>query len=76
MKLGHVGTYVFDGTMADLGRIDQSNQWAAANLKKAEELRSERKLQIENAKAVEEIETVQQRSESRKERRQKTKKKS
>ena len=28
MKLGHIGTYVFDGTMADLGRVDTSNTWA------------------------------------------------
>ena len=75
MKLGHVGTYVFDGTMADLGRIDQSNTWAAANLRKAEEIRKDRKVQIENAKAVNEIENIEKQSESRKERRSKVKKK-
>ena len=75
MKLGHVGTYVFDGTMADLGRIDQSNTWAAANLRKAEEIRKDRKVQIENAKAVDEIENIEKQSESRKERRSKVKKK-
>ena len=75
MKLGHVGTYVFDGTMADLGRIDTSNTWAISNLRKAEELRKERKAEIENAKAVSEIENIQKQSESRKERRAKLKKK-
>ena len=75
MKLGHVGTYVFDGTMADLGRIDTSNTWAAANIKQATELRDNRVKQIENAKAVQEIETIEKQSESRKERRSKVKKK-
>ena len=74
MKLGHIGTYVFDGTMADLGRIDTSNEWASANLKAADEARQGRLKAIENAKAVAEIENIEKKSESRKERRNKIKK--
>ena len=75
MKLGHIGTYVFDGTMADLGRIDTSNTWAASNMRKAEQARNDRKTEIENARAVQEIENIEKQSESRKERRSKVKKK-
>ena len=75
MKLGHVGTYVFDGSMADLGRIDPSNQFAFKNMKQSQDIREGRLLEIENARAVKEVEEVQKRSESRKERRAKTKKK-
>ena len=75
MKLGHIGTYVFDGTMADLGRIDTSNTWAASNMRKAEQARNDRKTEIENARAVQEIENIEKQSESREERRPKVKKK-
>ena len=75
MKLGHIGTYVFDGTMADLGRIDTSNTWAASNMRKAEQARNDRKMEIDNARAVQEIESIEKQSESRKERRSKVKKK-
>ena len=75
MKLGHIGTYVFDGTMADLGRVDTSNSWARKNMQQAQQLRNDRKTEIENAKAVQEIENIEKQSESRKERRSKVKKK-
>ena len=82
MQLGHVGTYVFDGTMSDLGRIDTSNPWADKNMKESEKLRQKRlqevadaKARQENQQAVEEIENIQKQSESRKERRSKVKKK-
>lgn len=75
MKLGHVGTYVFDGTMSDLGRIDPSNKWALKNMKQSQQMREDRKREVENARAVQEVEEIQKRSESRKERRSKTKKK-
>ena len=47
MKLGHVGSYVFDGTMADLGRIDQANPYAMTNLRDSEHLREQRKIKKE-----------------------------
>ena len=82
MQLGHVGTYVFDGTMSDLGRIDTSNPWADKNMRESEKLRQKRlqevadaKARQENQQAVEEIENIQKQSESRKERRKATKKK-
>ena len=50
MKLGHIGTYVFDGTMADLGRVDTSNAWAHKNMQQAQQVRNERKTEVENAK--------------------------
>ena len=76
MKLGHIGTYVFDGTMADLGRVDTSNAWAQKNMQQAQQLRNDRKTEIENARAVQEIENIEKQSESRKERRKKVKKNS
>ena len=39
MKLGHIGTYVFDGTMADLGRVDTSNAWAHNNMQQAQQVK-------------------------------------
>lgn len=75
MKLGHIGTYVFDGTMADLGRVDTSNAWAHKNMQQAQQLRNDRKTEIENARAVQEIENIEKQSETRKERRSKVKKK-
>jgi len=76
MKLGHIGTYVFDGTMADLGRVDTSNEWANRNMQQAQQMRNDRKSEIENARAVQEIENIEKQSESRKERRKKVKKNS
>ena len=76
MKLGHIGTYVFDGSMADLGRIDQANPEAHANALKAAELREQRVLAKENAQAVAEIENIQKKGEARKERRKAKKNKS
>ena len=76
MKLGHIGTYVFDGTMADLGRVDTSNSWAHKNMQQAQQMRNDRKSEIENARAVQEIENIEKQSESRKERRKKVKKNS
>tara|TARA_B100000902_G_scaffold256212_1_gene242596 strand:+ start:328 stop:1338 length:1011 start_codon:yes stop_codon:yes gene_type:complete len=82
MQLGHVGTYVFDGTMSDLGRIDTSNPWADKNMRESDKLRQKRlqevadaKARQENQQAVDEIENIQKQSESRKERRKATKKK-
>ena len=76
MKLGHIGSYVFDGSMADLGRIDQANPEAHANAIKAAELREQRVLAKENAQAVAEIENIQKKGEARKERRKAKKNKS
>ena len=69
MKLGHVGSYVFDGTMADLGRIDQANPYAMTNLRDSEHLREQRKIKKENEKAVEEVEQIQKKTEKRSQKR-------
>ena len=69
MKLGHVGSYVFDGTMADLGRIDQANPYAMTNLRDSEHLREQRKIKKENEKAVEEVEKIQKKTEKRSQKR-------
>ena len=65
MKLGHVGAYVFDGTMAELGRIDQANPHAMANLKEIEEIREVRRIKKENEQAVAEIENIQKTTDKR-----------
>ena len=65
MKLGHVGAYVFDGTMAELGRIDQANPHAMANLKEIEEIREVRRIKKENEQAVAEVENIQKTTEKR-----------
>ena len=65
MKLGHVGAYVFDGTMAELGRIDQANPHAMANLKEIEEIRDSRRIKKENERAVAEIENIQKTTDKR-----------
>ena len=65
MKLGHVGAYVFDGTMAELGRIDQANPHAMANLKEIEEIREARRIKKENEQAVAEVENIQKTTEKR-----------
>ena len=69
MKLGHVGSYVFDGTMADLGRIDQANPYAMTNLRDSEHLREQRRIKKENEKAVEEVEKIQKKTEKRSQKR-------
>ena len=69
MKLGHVGSYVFDGTMADLGRIDQANPYAKTNLRDSEHLREQRRIKKENEKAVEEVEKIQKKTEKRSQKR-------
>ena len=69
MKLGHVGSYVFDGTMADLGRIDQANPYAMTNLRDSEHLREQRRIKKENEKAVEEVENIQKKTEKRSQKR-------
>ena len=69
MRLGHVGSYVFDGTMADLGRIDQANPYAMNNLKDSEHLREQRRIKKENEKAVEEVEKIQKKTEKRSQKR-------
>ncbi len=75
MKLGHVGSYVFDGTMADLGRIDQANPVAVENIKESERLRHDRQLRKENREAVAEVEKIQKKQESRSQKRKALKKK-
>ena len=69
MKLGHVGSYVFDGTIADLGRIDQANPYAMNNLRDSEHLREQRRIKKENEKAVEEVEKIQKKTEKRSQKR-------
>ena len=69
MKLGHVGSYVFDGTMADLGRIDQANPYAMTNLRDSEHLREQRRIKKEKEKAVEEVEKIQKKTEKRSQKR-------
>lgn len=69
MKLGHVGSYVFDGTMADLGKIDPANPIALENMKESNSVRETRKLRKENRDAVNEIEKIQKKATSRTERR-------
>ena len=69
MKLGHVGSYVFDGTMADLGRIDQANPYAMTNLRDSEHLREQRRIKKENEKSVEEVEKIQKKTEKRSQKR-------
>jgi len=65
MKLGHVGAYVFDGAMSELGRIDQANPQAMANLKEVEEIREARRIKKENEQAVAEVENIQKTTEKR-----------
>ena len=69
MKLGHFGSYVFDCTMADLGRIDQANPYAMTNLRDSEHLREQRRIKKENEKAVEEVEKIQKKTEKRSQKR-------
>jgi len=69
MKLGHVGSYVFDGSMVELGRIDQANPVAVENMKESMVLRENRRIRRENRQATAEIEQVQKKTLNRSERR-------
>ena len=69
MKLGHIGTYVFDGSMADLGRIDASNNLARAHMEESQKLRTARMKVNEEAEAVQKIEDIQKIKTTRQERR-------
>jgi hypothetical protein len=69
MKLGHIGTYVFDGTMADLGRIDSSNELAKAHMEQSQKLRAARIKVTEETEAVHNIEQIEKIKGTRQERR-------
>ena len=69
MKLGHIGTYVFDGSMADLGRIDSSNELARAHMEQSQKLREARIKVTEEAEAVQSIEQIEEKKSTRQERR-------
>jgi hypothetical protein len=69
MKLGHVGTYVFDGTMADLGKIDPANPVALENMQESANMRNDRRIRNENKMAASEIEELQKKTINRNERR-------
>lgn len=69
MRLGHIGTYVFDGAMADLGRIDTANDNARKNMQQMHDIRNARKLEKENQQAVKEIEEIEKVASKRSERR-------
>ena len=70
MKLGHIGTYVFDGSMSDLGRIDHSNQLAREHQVQSQKLRQARIKVTEEAEAVRKIEQIEKVKTTRQERRQ------
>jgi hypothetical protein len=67
MKLGHIGTYVFDGSMADLGRIDSSNPMARAHQEQSQKLREARIKVEEEAQAVKQIEQLEEKKSTRQE---------
>jgi len=69
MRLGHVGTYVFDGTMADLGKIDPANPVALENMQESMNMRNDRRIRNENKIASSEIEELQKKTIHRNERR-------
>ena len=69
MKLGHIGTYVFDGSMSDLGRIDTSNELAKAHMEQSQKLRKARMKVTEEAQAVQSIEQIEKKKTTRQERR-------
>jgi len=69
MKLGHIGTYVFDGSMADLGRIDTSNPLAKSHQEQSQKLRAARIKVTEEAQAVKKIEDIEKVKGNRQERR-------
>ena len=69
MKLGHIGSYVFDGSMSDLGRIDSSNQLAKAHMEQSQKLRAARMKITEEAEAVQSIEQIEEKKTTRQERR-------
>ena len=69
MKLGHIGTYVFDGSMADLGRIDTSNELARNHQEQSQKLRQARIKVTEEAEGIKKIEEIQKVKSTRQERR-------
>jgi hypothetical protein len=69
MKLGHVGTYVFDGSLAEFGRIDGANPIARENLIESKRVRDNRMLRKQNHQAVQEVENIQKKATNRAERR-------
>ena len=69
MKLGHIGTYVFDGSMADLGRIDTSNPLAKTHQEQSQKLREARIKITEETEAVKKIENIEKVKGNRQERR-------
>ena len=69
MKLGHIGTYVFDGSMADLGRIDTSNDLARNHQKQSQKLREARIKVTEEAEGIKRIEEIEKVKGNRQERR-------
>jgi hypothetical protein len=69
MKLGHIGTYVFDGSMADLGRIDSSNPLAKSHQEQSQKLREARIKITEETEEVQKIENLEKVKSTRQERR-------
>ena len=69
MKLGHIGTYVFDGSMADLGRIDTSNPLAKEHQEQSQKLREARIKVTEEAEGIKKIEEIEKVKTTRQERR-------
>ena len=69
MKLGYIGTYVFDGSMADLGRIDTSNDLARNHQKQSQKLREARIKVTEEAEGIKRIEEIEKVKGNRQERR-------
>ena len=74
MELGHVGTYIFNGSMQSLGRIDVSSDENRKRLAQMSEIRKERKSQTEAAQRVANATEVKEKKESRAERRAKERK--
>ena len=69
MKLGHIGTYVFDGSMADLGRIDTSNPLAKSHQEQSQKLRAARIKVTEETEAIKKVENIEKVKGTRQERR-------
>ncbi len=69
MKLGHIGTYVFDGSMSDLGRIDTSNPLAKEHMEQSQKLRRARIKVTEESEGIKKIEEIEKVKSTRQERR-------
>ena len=69
MKLGHIGTYVFDGSMSDLGRIDSSNPLAKEHMEQSQKLRTTRIKVTEEAEGIKKVEEIEKIKGTRQERR-------